>query len=55
MAFSTKLVCFGFDLHSMFVIDLLHKVKLGVWKATFTYLMQALQAAADNAIQKLNQ
>ena len=39
----------------MFVVDLLHEFELGVWKATFTHLMRVLEAAADDAIQKLNE
>ena len=38
-AFSECLSKYGFDFHSMFVVDLLHKFKLGVWKATFTHLL----------------
>ncbi|TFK47770.1 hypothetical protein OE88DRAFT_1714347 [Heliocybe sulcata] len=54
-AFSDKLSRFGFNVFSVLVIDLLHEFELGVWKATFTHLLQILYAQGDDAIQRLNQ
>ena len=39
----------------MFVVDLLHKFELGVWKAVFTHLMRIFYAAGGDCIQKLNE
>ena len=30
-----ELMPLGFDLHKILVVDLMHKVELGVWKAVF--------------------
>jgi len=32
----------------MLVVDLLHELELGVWKALFTHLIRILYAAAPN-------
>ncbi|KAN0118275.1 hypothetical protein V8E52_005251 [Russula decolorans] len=53
-AFSQRLSKFGFNFHLMFVVNLLHKFELGVWKAIFTHLMRILYAAAGDCIQTLN-
>jgi hypothetical protein len=42
-------------LFALFVVDLLHEFKIGVWKAIFTHLMQILHAAAGDLVQQLNQ
>jgi hypothetical protein len=36
----------GFDLSRMLVVDFLHEVELGVWKALFVHLIRVLHAAA---------
>ncbi|KAG2032550.1 hypothetical protein BDR03DRAFT_873674, partial [Suillus americanus] len=38
----------------LFVVDLLHKFEIGVWKAIFTHLMRILHAAAGDLVQQLN-
>ena len=53
-AFSESLSKYGFDFHSMFVVDLLHEFELGVWKAIFTHLLRLLYAQGGNGIQELN-
>ena len=53
-AFSERLSKYGFDFHSMFVVDLLHEFELGVWKATFTHLLRILYAQGGDGIQTLN-
>jgi hypothetical protein len=35
-----------FDLPQMLVVDFLHEVELGVWKALFVHLIRILNAAA---------
>jgi hypothetical protein len=52
--FSERLAKYGFDFHSMFVVDLLHEFELGVWKATFTHLLRVLYAQGGDGIQILN-
>ena len=54
-AFSERLSKFGFDFHSMFVVDMLHEFELGVWKAIFTHLLRLLYAQGGNGILKLNE
>jgi len=53
-AFSKRLSPFGFNYFRMFVVDLLHEVELGVWKATFTHLIRILVAAGGDAVTELN-
>jgi len=38
----------------MLVVDLMHEVELGVWKALFIYLLQILEAADKNAVAELD-
>ncbi|KAI6096854.1 hypothetical protein F5141DRAFT_1190943 [Pisolithus sp. B1] len=53
-AFSDHLFQFGFNYFKLLLIDLLHKFKLGVWKAIFTHLIHILYAASGQGIQELN-
>jgi hypothetical protein len=39
----------------MFVPDLLHEFELGVWKATFTYLIRLLYAINPQLVTQLNE
>ncbi|KAG2099546.1 uncharacterized protein F5147DRAFT_777234 [Suillus discolor] len=50
-AFSEKLSRFAFNLFALFVVDLLHEFKIGVWKAIFIHLMRILHAAAGDSVQ----
>ncbi|KAI0073432.1 hypothetical protein K474DRAFT_1603363 [Panus rudis PR-1116 ss-1] len=54
-AFSEKLSEFGFDLFSMFVVDFMHEVELGVWKAFLLHLLRMLVCVGYNMVQQLNQ
>jgi len=38
----------------MFVPDLMHEFKLGVWKAVFIYLMRILHAYGSDTVSELN-
>jgi hypothetical protein len=38
-AFAEKLGLHEFNPYPMFVVDLLHKFELGVWKTTFTHII----------------
>ena len=40
--FSEHLGNFGFNMFDMVVVDLLHEVELGVWKAIFIHLLRIL-------------
>ena len=42
------------NIYSLFMPDLLHKFKLGVWKAVFTHLLHILYAHGEDAIVTLN-
>ena len=43
------------NLFQLFVVDLLHEIELGVWKALFTHLIRILVAIGGNSIQLLNE
>lgn len=53
-AFLECLSKYGLEFHSLFVVDLMHEFELGVWKATFTHLLQILYAQGGDSIQTLN-
>jgi hypothetical protein len=40
--------------YKMFVVDLLHEVELGVWKAIFTHLIRLLEHTGKERVQELN-
>ena len=44
----------GFDLFSLFVVDLMHEFELGVWKALFIHLIRILVALGGTSIQDFN-
>ena len=46
-AFSEKLSPFGFNMFSMMVVDLLHEVEIGVWKAVFIHLLRLLDCVDE--------
>ena len=43
------------NLFQLFVVDLLHEIKLGVWKALFTHLIRMLVVISRKSIQVLNE
>ncbi|KAG2061329.1 hypothetical protein BDR06DRAFT_870170 [Suillus hirtellus] len=49
-AFSERLSRFGFDFHSMFMPDFMHKFELSVWKGTLTHLLRILHAFGGDTI-----
>jgi hypothetical protein len=53
-AFSDRLTPLGFDFFSMFVIDLMHDVELGDWKALFIHLLRILDAVDSNLLIELD-
>ena len=44
----------GFQLYLMFVVDFLHEIELGVWKAVFSHCIRLLYAHDPNAVHELN-
>ena len=40
--------------YKMFVVDLLHEVELGVWKAIFTHLIRLLEHLGKDKVSELN-
>ena len=46
-AFSEKLAPLGFNMFNMLVVDLLHEVELGVWKAVFIHLLRLLDCHGE--------
>lgn len=53
-AFSEKLSHTGFDFFVMLVVDLLHELELGVWKAIFIHLLCMLDSLNGNVLSKLD-
>ncbi|KAH7904408.1 hypothetical protein BJ138DRAFT_1138545 [Hygrophoropsis aurantiaca] len=54
-AFSGKLTPLGVDIFVMFIVDLLHEVEIGAWKALFIHLLWILEALSTSLIHKLDQ
>ncbi|KIJ40567.1 hypothetical protein M422DRAFT_256540 [Sphaerobolus stellatus SS14] len=52
--FSKVLPQSHFDKYSLFVVDLMHEVELGVWKAILTHLIRLLHALGDDKVQEFN-
>ena len=53
-AFSDKLAPFGFNVFSTIVVDLLHEVELGVWKAVFIHLLRILDCQNESLKHELD-
>ena len=47
-AFSEKLTPLGFKMFDMLVVDLMHEVELGVWKAVFIHLLRLLDCHGES-------
>jgi hypothetical protein len=52
--FSQNLAPFGFNLYPMFVVDIMHKFELGVWKALFIHLLRILEAVDKSLLIELD-
>ena len=53
-AFSSKLAPFGFNMFSTLVVDLMHEVELGVWKAIFIHLLRILDCQNKGLTHELD-
>jgi hypothetical protein len=53
-AFSDRLSRFGLNFYLLFLVDLLHEVELGVWRALFIHLLRILEAADENLLHELD-
>ena len=53
-AFSDKLAPLGFNLFSMFLVDLMHDFELGVWRAIFIQLLHILESVDANLLTELD-
>ena len=53
-AFSECLAEFGFNMFSMVVVDLLHEIELGVWKAIFIHLLRILDCQHESLKHELD-
>lgn len=53
-AFSEKLSRFGFNLFSIFLVDFMHEIELGVWRKLFIHLLRILDCVngAKNKMDK---
>jgi hypothetical protein len=54
-AFSDRLSPHGFDLFKMLVVDVMHEVELGVWKAVFIQLLRLMEASNKGSINALDE
>ena len=45
----------GLDIYSLLVVDLLHEVELGVWKALFIHIIRILQFHSSGAVASLDE
>jgi hypothetical protein len=54
-AFSDKLMLLGLNMFDMLVVDLMHEVELGVWKAVFIHLLRLLDCHDENLKHELDQ
>jgi hypothetical protein len=52
--FSHRLAPFGVNHYRLFVVDLMHEVELGVWKAVFTHLIRILHVVGAQRVDELN-
>ncbi|KAG6905803.1 hypothetical protein DXG01_000659 [Tephrocybe rancida] len=53
-AFSDRLLKFGLNYPSMFVVDLLHEIELGVFKAFIVHLLRILESVDENLVHELD-
>ena len=53
-AFSRKLSQFGFNFFNMLVVDLMHEVEIGVWKAIFIHLLHILDSQDESLKHELD-
>ena len=53
-AFSDKLMVLGFNMFDMLVVDLMHEVELGVWKAVFIHLLRLLDCHDESSKHELD-
>ena len=53
-AFSTRLGPLDLEHYPLFVVDFLHEIELGMWKAIFTHLIRLLYAHNPNNVHELN-
>jgi hypothetical protein len=53
-AFSDCLSPLGFDVFSMFTVDLMHDFELGGWRALFIHLLRILDTSDGNLLMELD-
>ena len=53
-AFSDRLSALGFNLFSIFLIDLMHEFELGSWRALFIHLLRMLESIDSNLLTELD-
>ncbi|KAG8704549.1 hypothetical protein FRC09_003458 [Ceratobasidium sp. 395] len=53
-SFSWRLLPLGFNFFKIFVVDLLHKIKLGVWKSLLTHLLRIIHGRGGHIVAELN-
>ncbi|KAG9082831.1 hypothetical protein FS749_006541 [Ceratobasidium sp. UAMH 11750] len=53
-AFSKRLLPFKFNFFSMFVVDLLHEIELGVWKSLLTHLIRIVYGRGSEILAEFN-
>ena len=52
--FSDKLAPLSFNMFEMLVVDLMHEVELGVWKAVFIHMLRLLDCQNESLKYELD-
>lgn len=53
-AFSDRLSNFNFNFFSIFPVDLMHEVEIGVWKALLIHLLRILESVNENLLHEFD-
>ncbi|KIM42576.1 hypothetical protein M413DRAFT_408453 [Hebeloma cylindrosporum] len=53
-AFSERLHKFGLDFFDLIVVDLMHELELGIWKALILHLIRILHSQGQNVVHEFN-
>ena len=53
-AFSARLAAFGLNQFSLFVVDLMHEVEIGIWRALLIHLLRILDCIDASLLTELD-
>ena len=52
--FVSSLAEFDFNIFPLFVVDLMHKLELGVWPSILTHLVQMVYTCGNEAVREFD-